>query len=102
MAQSFNFSFSNDDIEDDDNGEEFVLPQSGGLDCGVSSPQLIEPRLHSLQELVSRICFVSILGCFRFLLLCFYEFWVSGEIGWIYVLFLKESSWALNCHPIHY
>ena len=52
MAQSFSFGFNNDDIEDEaDEGHEMEVDNEHAPDVD-EEPGLIEPRLHSLDELV--------------------------------------------------
>jgi len=59
MAQSFNFGFSGDDIDEEANDENVFKLQNGAMDVASSSPQLIEPRLHTMQDLVSRMYLVG-------------------------------------------
>jgi len=53
MSQNFNFSFSGDDIDGDVDGVEVDLPGGKASERTSSTAQLIEPRLHTLEELVS-------------------------------------------------
>lgn len=52
MSQNFHFSFSGDDIDGDVDGAEFDLPGEKTSEMTSSTAQHIEPRLHTLEELV--------------------------------------------------
>ena len=53
MSTNFNFSFLGDDIDDDSPSADFSLPGNGPQANTPSPAGLIEPRLHTLEELVS-------------------------------------------------
>ena len=55
MPQSFNFSFAGDGIDDVVDGADFDLPTAETSHNSTSTVQLIEPRLHTLQELVCTV-----------------------------------------------
>ena len=58
MAQNFNFGFSGDDIDDGFDEADPSLPRDVGPDIDSSTPPLVEPQLHTLQELVSDCYFI--------------------------------------------
>ena len=52
MAQPFSFGFSNEDIEDDEDEGDAINVDHGSEMEVVDETDLIQPRLHSLEELV--------------------------------------------------
>ncbi len=54
MSQTFNFSFSGDDIDNDFNGTEFNVPNGEPPETTPSTARLIEPQLHTLEKMASR------------------------------------------------
>lgn len=51
MAQLFSFGFNDDDI-DDEGGERNEMEVDDGIISLGEEPPLVEPRLHSLEEMV--------------------------------------------------
>ena len=71
MAQPFSFGFSNDDIENDNDSEETMDVEEPLSNIEATEPvesKLVQPRRHTLQELVRLIQYKSSLRTcvFRF------------------------------------
>jgi len=55
MSRNFNFSFSGDDIDNDFNGADFNVRNGEPPERTPSTALLIEPQLHTLEELASKL-----------------------------------------------
>lgn len=74
MSQNFNFSFSGDDFEDDFDGKDSNPPDSEHQEKPPPTAQLIEPRLHTLEELASRLYLLVHNSATTSQLLCVFNF----------------------------
>lgn len=109
MSQNFNFGFSGDDIDIDSDGADIHFSGGETEDNTSSTAQLIEPRLHTLQELVSRLYLLVYKLCSLVLcqMLLAFERQVSLFVHIIYervktisVLVFLECYWTLSTrHP---